>query len=177
MLWAVYTRHPELAPVVAGRRDLDLYEACATGATNRVREILANHPQLAESDAADGFTPLGLAIFFGHPEIARLLLEAGAGVNTPARNALGVSPLHSAVAAGDPATVRWLLENGAQVDAEEPGGATPLHTAAVEGSAEIVRLLLDAGADPNKRMKTGKTPRDLAIERGHTAVAEMLALL
>src|ERR1035441_3029113 len=32
VLWAVYTRHPELAPLLLGRRPPDFFEACALGA-------------------------------------------------------------------------------------------------------------------------------------------------
>src|SRR5437764_13886147 len=118
VLWAVYTRHAELAPVLLGGREPDFFEACALGYTPSLVSVNAF--------AADGFTGLGLACFFGHLETARLLLGHGADPNLASRNALGVFPLHSAVAAGVPELVRLLLEHGANPDPEEPSGFTPL---------------------------------------------------
>ena len=54
----------------------------------------------------DGFTPLGLSVFFRQPDVARLLVEAGADVDAKASNTLQVAPIHAAVARSDfsPAT-------------------------------------------------------------------------
>ncbi|HZT29057.1 MAG TPA: ankyrin repeat domain-containing protein [Bryobacteraceae bacterium] len=174
VLWAVYVRHPELVPLVSGGRVLDLYEACATGGLERIREALAADPHAANSYSADGFTPLGLAIFFGHREAARLLLDAGANPRTPSRNALRVAPLHSAVAAGDLEAVRMLIARGAEADPVEFLGATPLHSAAMSGRADIARVLIEAGADPERKTKDQKTALDLAEAGGHAQVAELL---
>src|SRR5580704_3317569 len=64
-LWAAYTRHAELAPVVLAGRDPDLFEACALGNRERAASLLAHDPKLVDTYSADGFTPLGLAIYFG----------------------------------------------------------------------------------------------------------------
>ena len=47
----------------------------------------------------DGWTPLHLAAFFGHPKIAELLLAHAADVAARSRNANGNTPLHAALAA------------------------------------------------------------------------------
>ena len=39
VLWAVYTRHPELAPLLLGSRPPDFFEACALGADARIVEL------------------------------------------------------------------------------------------------------------------------------------------
>jgi ankyrin repeat protein len=156
-LWAAYTRHPELAPTVLAGRDPDFFEACALGNRERASALLERDPKLAEGYSADGFTPLGLAVFFGHEEIARQLVAAGADVNRPSRNAIRVAPLHSAVESGSLALLNLLLENGARPDAVEFLEATPLHSAAARGSREMVERLLAAGADPRRNTKEGKT--------------------
>ncbi|HEX9150055.1 MAG TPA: ankyrin repeat domain-containing protein, partial [Thermoanaerobaculia bacterium] len=122
----------------------------------------------------DGFTPLGLAAFFGHPEAARLLLAAGSDPDQPARNATRVAPIHSAVAGGTVEIVRDLLVCGADVHARQDAGFTALHGAAAEGSVEMVRLLLAHGADRFAKNDAGKTPADLARERGREQAAELL---
>src|ERR1039458_2204820 len=119
LLWAVYTRHPELAPLLLGSRPPDFFEACALGADARIAELLAVDRQLVEQYTADGFTALGLAAFFGHRNAARLLLEAGANPNQASRNALHVTPLHSACSAGHAAVAGLLLQHGADPNAAE----------------------------------------------------------
>jgi ankyrin repeat protein len=170
-LWAAYTRHAELAPVVLAGRDPDLFEACALGNRERAASLLAHDPKLVDTYSADGFTPLGLAIYFGHEEIARSLVAAGADVNRPSRNAIRVAPLHSAVASGSLALVNLLLEHGAQPDTVEFLEATPLHSAASTGSRGMVERLLKAGADPTRKTKDGKTAADLARQNGHEDLA------
>jgi uncharacterized protein len=174
VLWAVYTRHPELAPLLLGSRPPDVFEACALGATARAAELLSADRQLVEQYAGDGFTALGLASFFGHPDIAVLLLDAGADPKRPSRNALRIAPLHSASAAGHPALVDLLLRHGADPNAEESSGLTPLHTAAGNGNREIIALLLNAGADRGRKSHDGRTPAAIARQYGHPEVAAEL---
>jgi ankyrin repeat protein len=173
-LWAAYTRHPELAEIVLLGREPDFYEACALGRRDRAARLLEADPKLAASYSPDGFTPLGLAVFFGHLEIARLLVDSGADVNRPSRNAIRVAPLHSAIASGNVALLDLLLSRGAVPDPVEFLEATPLHSAAVHGSREMVQKLLAAGADRTRRTKDGKTAADLARQHGHHALAAEL---
>ena len=174
-LWAAYTRHAALAPLVLAGRDADFFEACALGRTGRAADLLARDARLVDAYSADGFTALGLAVFFGHEEIARLLVAAGADVNRPSRNAIRVAPLHSAVESGSLALLDLLLSHGAHADPVEFLGATPLQSAAARGSREMVERLLKAGADPRRKTKDGKTAIDLARQYGHEALADYLA--
>jgi uncharacterized protein len=136
-------RAEELAPPDA---DLDVFGAAALGRTERVRELLDEEPSLASAFAPDGFHPLGLATFFGHPDTAAFLIERGADVHAPSRNDFGVTPLHSACAARDLATVRLLLERGADPNVPQPSGFTPLDAAREHGDAELEKLLREFGA-------------------------------
>jgi ankyrin repeat protein len=174
-LWAVYTRHADLAPVVLAGRAPDFFEACALGQLDRVATLLSEDAQLVNAYSGDGFTGLGFAAFFGHVELARLLLKAGADANCPSRNRLCVAPLHSAVAAGSLPLLELLLSHGAAPDPVEGSGATPLHSAAGHGSKEMVARLLAAGADPQRKTNDGKTPADIARQYGHSALSQELA--
>jgi ankyrin repeat protein len=176
-LWAAYTRHPELAAIVLAGRQPDFFEACALGNRDRASALLAGDRSLVDAYSADGFTPLGLAVFFGHEEIARQLVTAGADVNRPSRNAIRVAPLHSAVESGSLALLNLLLEHGAGPDPVEFLEATPLHSAAARGSREMAERLIAAGADPHRKTKEGKTPADLARQYGHEELAVWLASL
>jgi len=171
VLWSVYTRHSDLAPLLLAGRPADFFEACALGDQARAAELLAADPALANQHSGDGFTGLGYACFFGHSDLARLLLEGGADPNLAARNALGVAPLHSAVATGSPALIELLLARGANPNAEEGNGMTPFHTAAGHGNREIIALLLAAGAAPGHKARDGRTPADIARQYGHPEVA------
>jgi ankyrin repeat protein len=146
VLWALYTRHADLAPLVLGERQPDFFEACALGRRDRVAALLREDPDLSTADAPDGFSGLGLAIFFGHPETARLLVDAGADVNRPSQNSFRVTPLHSAVESGSLEMLDLLLSHGARPDTEESAGATPLQSATARGNTEMVRRLIAAGA-------------------------------
>jgi len=174
VLWAAYTRHPELAPLVLGAREPDFHEACALGPRERVAQLLAQDPGIAKANSRDGFSGLGLAVFFGHLEIARMLVEAGADVNRPSDNVIRVAPLHSAVESGSVALLELLLAHGAKPDLVEFLEATPLHSAAARGNREMVEKLLAAGADRHRKTKDGKTAADLARQYGRADVAEQL---
>src|SRR5579862_5993165 len=69
VLWAVYCRHRELADVLLAGREPDFFEACALGRRDRAAECLRREPALANAFSGDGFTGLGLAAFFGWPEV------------------------------------------------------------------------------------------------------------
>lgn len=83
-------------------------------------------------------------------EIARLLLEAGADVDS--RDRWGRTPLHSAKTGK---IARVLLKAGATVDAHDKWKYTPLCTAR---NAEIMLILLEAGANPHVCDVLGSTP-------------------
>jgi ankyrin repeat protein len=174
VLWATYNRHAELAPVLLGARQPDFFEACALGRRDRMAELLHADASLARAHSADGFSGLGLALYFGHAEIARILVDAGADVDEPSYNAIRVAPLHSAVVSGNPALVDLLLAHGAKPDPVEFLEATPLHSAASAGNIEMVKRLLAAGADPHRRTKDGKTAAELARQYGHPEVVRFL---
>jgi ankyrin repeat protein len=179
VLVAVYYGHPALAEVLlAVGPEPDVFEAAATGRAQRVAAQLAGEPALANAFSPDGFTPLGLAAYFGHQDVAEALLARGADPNLAARNPMRVQPLHSAVANRDSAAAlalaELLLRHGADANARQEGGNTPLHEAAFHGEAALARLLLAYGADPAQANTEGQTPLSLAEKHGH---AEVLALL
>jgi ankyrin repeat protein len=174
VLWAVYTRHSEFAPLLLATRPADFFEACALGDTARAAELIALDPALPKRHSGDGFTGLGFACFFAHADLARLLLDAGADPNLAARNALAVAPLHSAVATDFAPLVELLLARGARPDPEEGSGMTPLHTAAGHGNRQIIALLLAAGAPRGHKARDGRTPADIARHYNHAEVAAEL---
>jgi ankyrin repeat protein len=154
----------------------DLFEAAAFGRADRLKQILAADGRAAEGRASDDFTALHLAAFFGHPEPAKALIEAGADVNSVATNSFveRVQPLHSAAANRNHDCSRLLLDAGADVNAQQGDGFTPLMAAAQVGDVEIARMYLDAGADPGIGRDDGTTAASLARAGGHDTVLELL---
>ena len=156
------------------RPELDIFEAAALGQTGRVAELMEADPALARAYAADGFTPLHLAAFFGHTEAARLLLDHGADLRALSRNHLANMPLHAGAAGRSHEVCALLVARGADVNARQHGGYTPLHEAAQNGNRPLVDLLLAHGADPLSLTDDGKTPAALAAEAGHQQIGALL---
>jgi ankyrin repeat protein len=155
--------------------ELTLFEASAIGKFDVVAHLVYTHPELINEFSGDGFTPLGLACYFGQAEIARFLVLKGADVNIPSNNGFHVAPIHSAAAANQTEIVRTLIDGGAKVNVKQQSGVTPLHSAAQNGNLEVLILLLENGADIHVRMEGGKVPADLAREKGFDDIADILS--
>jgi cytohesin len=97
-------------------------------------------------------TPLTFAVGSGNMEVAKMLMAAGAPVNSPAK-----VPFYKRE--GDAPTGFW----------------APLHAAAQRDDANMVSMLLAAGADPNGRDKKGRTPLHYAATHGGQCYALLLA--
>ena len=177
-LHSLYYGEPEIAAQLADAgATITVFEAAALGRTETLIALLAADPAQANAVASDGFSPLGLAAFFGQPDAARLLLERGADPNTPSANAMRVAPLHSAVAAQRLDIAEALLARGAEVNATQADDFTPLHGAAQNGQTEMIALLLAHGADPHARTRDSLTPLDVARIEGREAAVEALSAL
>ena len=175
LLQAVYNGRNDVADLLlASVVKLNIFEASATGRTKRVRALLKANPDLANAFAPDGFTPLGLAAFFGHRETVEALVSGGAKVNLSSRNALKAVPLRSAAVAGHLEVAQFLIARGAEIDALGEGGYTPLHEVAGSGRIEFAKLLLNHGANINARGDDGKTPLTIALESNQTEMANFL---
>ncbi len=180
VMCATYHERSDVADELLSRRaELDIFDAAAVGANDRVRELVRQDPGLVHQFSADGFQPLALAASFGRAEALSVLLEAGADPNEPSRNTRQVRPLHSAVAHRRPEaalrSAEVLLSRGAEVNVAQPGGWTPLHQAAASGHAELVKLLLRAGADVQATSDDGRTAAQLARDYGCTEVSDLLS--
>jgi ankyrin repeat protein len=151
---------PLLAAAYSGKRgvldvllrrgaEATLHEAAAAGLGDRARARLEAAPGDVAAYSHDGFTPLHLAAFFGHQELARLFLDRGADVNARSKNttfAPDNTPLHAAAANRQVDVAALLLERGADVNAKDGHGFTPLALAANSKSDLLMLMLLERGA-------------------------------
>lgn len=154
--------------------ELDVFEAAALGAGERLAALVRADPALVHAWSPDGFTPLHLAAFFGRADAVQVLLAVGADADVASRNAMAVTPLHSAAAGGHAAIVELLLAAGAAATARQSGGWTALHSAAANGDRAAIVALLRHGAVPDAVSDDGRTPRQLAVESGHAEVVAQL---
>ena len=179
LLLASYNGHQEIVDLLLPwKPDLDLFEASALGKLARVMELIVESPERVNAISPDGFSPLGLAAFFGHPKIIAYLIEQGANVNAPSKNPMRVCPLHSAVAYRQSSVAyeiaEMLLAHGADPNVFQGGGWTPLHAAAVHGQLALAKLLLVHGADVNAVSENGKTPLQMAAHSENQKMIELL---
>ncbi len=115
-------------------------------AGTRTMRLLLEHKADVQARNRDGATALHFAAS-QRPELATLLLAAGAPVAVAARN--GSTPLHRAVEGRQAELAKTLLDRGADVNAEEAGGVTPLLWAQDNGDKELARLLAARGGRVN----------------------------
>lgn len=117
--------------------------------------VLTGIDEVVETKRQQGVTPLQFAARFGHAEVVKILLTAGARIKggLPEHG-----PLLLAVEAKEPAgVIRLLLDAGAEVNVQNMDGMTPLMIVALSGDAASLRLLLEHGADTQLKDKDGNT--------------------
>ncbi|HZQ51466.1 MAG TPA: ankyrin repeat domain-containing protein [Bryobacteraceae bacterium] len=174
-LLAKYYRQEDTAGYLLGLNPkLDVFQACVAGETQAVLSEIDRDPTLLEKRSSDGWTPLHLAAFFGHSELATALLDRGAQVDARSTNGMKNTPLHAAAAGGHADLVDLLAKRGADPNAHQEGGWTALHSAAQAGNREMVSVLVANGAHVNVRAKNSQGPLDMALMKGHAEVAALL---
>ncbi len=180
----------------------DFIDAVKKGDRATVERLLSADPTVASARDENGTSALLLSHYYGHPELAPLVLAAlsdldlceaatvgetqrvrelatadPASVNAYAKD--GFFPLGLAAFFKHPHAVGALLDAGADPHlASRPAGFTALHSAVADDESvvvkDIVRMLLDAGADPNARSASGGTPLHTAAFTGDIPVIQML---
>ena len=134
--------------------------------------VNANDPILL--DDYNGWSPLAVAAKLNFVDIAELLIQHKADVNTRAAEPpfykWGGTILHSAVAEGNEDIVKLLSENGANVEAKfvtgQFKGFTPLKIAEEENNLNLIRILKKSGAKTSSQKEEMKKALFQAVLSG-----------
>ena len=116
---------------------VDFFTACVLGRIEEVRGELQTRPERARDRGVHELAPLYFAAIGGHPEVAELLLAAGAGVNDHCPSA---APIHGAVMGRSATMVRWLLDRGADPGLPDHEGRGARELAAAMKNPDLVEL-------------------------------------
>jgi len=150
----------------------ELWNASRADDLPAVQRALGNCADVDALFGSSRSTSLHQACRFGHLEIIRALLDAGA---YPEAKADGMTPLHWACLDGQVEAARiLLLEAGANVEVQDNLGWTALHFAAYKGDLDIVKVLLDAAASLELRETNGATSLVIACQEGHLETVQAL---
>lgn len=145
--------------VAAGQEpESELHRAARAGDLAVLRARLAQGVGPDVLDPTGGRTALLDAVASGRLEAMRVLLSAGAGVNTPSRS--GRTPLIEAAEHGQMAAARLLVKAGADLDRSQRGWGTAVETAERTGHNDIGAMLREAGA-----RSSGRSPGDTVCVR------------
>jgi ankyrin repeat protein len=175
LMWAVSEGHADAAKLlIEGGADVNArsnYVAAANGRGFEGRTPVASRADAKSEEFASGWlTPLMLAAREGAPELAGVLLDAGADVNAAAGD--GKTALAMAIFNGNYAVASLLVDRKADVNKADAQRFTPLFWAVDRRNMEtapnfpwmvtvdplpLIRTLLDAGANPNALVNN--TPR------------------
>jgi ankyrin repeat protein len=146
VMQALYEGRRDDAEAMAVDAELDVFEAASLGRHPRLAALLRDDASLAQAWSEDGFLALHFACFFGTPDCTTTLIDAGAPIDEPSRNDMGVRPINSAAAGQHPFDhVRILLARGADVDGRQASGHTALDEARIRQDQETIDLLKTVG--------------------------------
>ena len=143
---------------------------CPRGAGTRLLDtafLAAGMPPVVHGKQA-----IWTAIEFKHPEVVKLLIDAGANVNEAGE--YGQTMVMLASDHKNLEILNLLIQAGADVNRPNDYKIAPLASAAEQGNKEIVEALIKAGANVNARNTYGGTALQVAVMRGSIDIVKML---
>ena len=118
------------------------------------------------------FNALNIAAAAGNQEMAALLLDHGANVETDTST---LTPLMFAASGGNVDMIRFLVKRGAKVNhGAKEGKQTALLSAIYGGHPDAVQALVELKADVNAKTKDGDTPLKVAMKGDQDDIVKIL---
>lgn len=177
----------------------DLITAAKQGNLDVVDKLLSEHPELSDAKDEDGVSAILLALYHGHPDVARRLARDRNDFTIFEATVLGkldrlkeiveaipesvnaVSPdgftaLGFAAYFGQLDSATFLLAKGANPNIASKNGlkVSPLHSALAGGQSAIALMLINGGSDLNLKNAEGWTPLHYAADVGDAEIASLL---
>ena len=137
-------------------------------------KMLINYGAEVSQGNYDSWTPLMVAAEKGYANRARILIDAGADVNTICRDARRTA-LREACRRGSIDIARMLVEAGANVNVEDKDGWTPLMHACDNGCNDIVKVLIAHEAIVDTKNIKGQTAVDIAKAKGRKDILQTIS--
>ncbi|XP_076086810.1 E3 ubiquitin-protein ligase MIB1-like [Mytilus galloprovincialis] len=148
-----------------------MLQACAKGDIASVQQLLKMKKELVNCKSKD-LTPLMIASHEGHMDIAKLLLDSGANINT--KTSENSTALLTAAAGKQETLALFLVSQGATVKEIAKFGRSLAHHASYCGMFALLKAVLEKGCDPNVQDIEGDTALHDAIAKGHDRAVNIL---
>ena len=184
-------------PNASATPEQEFFDAIRKGNLERVGLLLKQQPTLIKASTKNGTTPVLLAVYADHLDIAESLLASGIEPNIfeaaatgriqRVRELLKKDPILAKAYSLDGWTalhlnwghldiVELLLDSGADINAVSKNKfvATPLQGAAVAKRIELARLLIARGAKLSPRGEGGDSPLHECAGNGAIEIARLL---
>jgi ankyrin repeat protein len=166
-----------------------LMSTARTGGTKNITLLLDHGAEINMQEPRRGQTALMWAISYGHPDVARVLIERGADINSRTTQLVdtedyspmlmegfggnvsaiakgGYTALMFAARQGDIASASLILDRGAEIDAVSVEDGSALVIAVAWGHDDLAMALLERGADPNIEDANGMTALHFTMRDG-----------
>lgn len=119
----------------------DFFHESRYGTVADVQAGLDRGESLTQRQSSDNLTPLFFAVRYNKPEVAQVLLKAGARIDD--KDAAGASAVLNALMFNpDPAMLQLLLKAGAKLTDKDAGGWTALMYSTINLNPEIFGTVL-----------------------------------
>jgi uncharacterized protein len=159
----------------------DLTVAAALGDEAQVRQMLDADPNRIAEKRPSGRRPLSAAVYFGHQEIVRLLLERGADPTWEEPTAPKGLSLHEAAHAGNRELVELLLAHGADPNSsvDSSGSATfaastpEIRALLVAHGGSLDPYLIWMNEDDEAMRRVAENPRAACLADAFTTVCTL----
>jgi ankyrin repeat protein len=136
-------------------------------------QLLISYGAIINAQCGKMWTPLHLASASGHFDVAKLLIQRVAYVETRDDTRKLRCTRRRRMDNSKPRVL--IVKCGSNTDSKDSNGYAPLHIAAQNGYLDVVKLLVDSGTDVNTRNGFENMLLDVAFGTGKREVVKFLA--